>query len=66
MLFHRGQFDLADEEKARLEDKQRTERRRRAANDEEWQPLWFKSGIEPDTNKPHWAFTVLFEAQCMH
>ena len=51
---------MAVEEKARLEDKQRINRRQRAAQEEEWSPLLFKLDIEPNTNTPHWVFNVQF------
>ncbi|KAJ1979067.1 hypothetical protein H4R35_001651 [Dimargaris xerosporica] len=53
-----GQFDLASDEKNRVEESQRARRREREAdpNAGSWEPRWFSRAIEPDTNEPFWQF----------
>ncbi|XP_020510279.2 oxysterol-binding protein-related protein 1 isoform X1 [Labrus bergylta] len=59
-----GDIDLASEEKKRLEEKQRTTRKNRSKNDEEWKtrspalgPRWFQQGQNPHTSSQDWIFS---------
>ncbi|ORX87354.1 hypothetical protein K493DRAFT_359914 [Basidiobolus meristosporus CBS 931.73] len=53
----RGQFDLANNEKFRLEEKQRAKRRAREADPNyRWHPRWFTRETDPDTNETVWRF----------
>ncbi|KAK9761276.1 hypothetical protein K7432_013943 [Basidiobolus ranarum] len=52
-----GQFDLANEEKFRLEEKQRAKRKAREADPNyKWHARWFKREVDPDTNETVWRF----------
>ncbi|KAI5293555.1 hypothetical protein KEM52_005428 [Ascosphaera acerosa] len=50
-----GEYDLAAEEKHRVEEKQRAARRAREAQGEEWQPKWFSKAVHDVTGDPYWA-----------
>uniref|UniRef100_A0A3Q3FVK7 Oxysterol-binding protein n=1 Tax=Labrus bergylta TaxID=56723 RepID=A0A3Q3FVK7_9LABR len=52
-----GDIDLASEEKKRLEEKQRTTRKNRSKNDEEWKTRWFQQGQNPHTSSQDWIFS---------
>lgn len=52
-----GEYDLAAEEKNRVEEKQRAARRDREAKGEEWEPRWFKKGKCEVTGEEYWVFT---------
>jgi len=55
-----GKYDLADQEKYRLEEKQRAKRRDREQDSEasEWAPRWFvREECEQDSGEPYWRFT---------
>ncbi|CAG8518416.1 3317_t:CDS:2 [Ambispora leptoticha] len=52
-----GQYDLANSEKVRLEEKQRTKRRARERGDtDDFKPRWFIRDTEPDTGEGYWRF----------
>ncbi|KAI8053275.1 Oxysterol-binding protein-domain-containing protein [Syncephalis plumigaleata] len=58
----RGEWDLASQEKTRLEEKQRAKRRERELEDDAsghgtHQARWFRHDIEPDTGAGYWRFT---------
>jgi hypothetical protein len=53
---HRGRFDDADQEKIRLEDKQRKKRHERNEQQNEWSPTWFYRDMEEDTGEEHWVY----------
>ena len=52
-----GEYDLAAEEKNRVEEKQRAKRRDREAKGEEWEPRWFKKGRCDITGEEYWITT---------
>ncbi len=51
-----GKYDLAAEEKNRLEEKQRATRRQREQRGEHGEPRWFKQATHPVTKEDYWAF----------
>lgn len=51
-----GQYDLAAEEKHRVEEKQRAARRTREEQNIQYKPLWFTKETHPVTKKPYWKF----------
>ncbi|OMJ24905.1 Oxysterol-binding protein-like protein [Smittium culicis] len=52
------EFDLADTEKTRLEEKQRAVRKLRESGElEAWKPRWFVQDTDPDTGTKFWKFT---------
>ena len=51
-----GQYDVADQEKVRLEDEQRKRRHARSEQGFEWTPVWFRREVERDTNESHWMY----------
>ncbi|CCE66216.1 hypothetical protein TPHA_0P00580 [Tetrapisispora phaffii CBS 4417] len=51
-----GDYDLAADEKHRLEEKQRAARKSREESNTEYIPRWFKSEIHPITKKKYWNF----------
>lgn len=51
-----GVYDKAGDEKHRLEQKQRTVRRKRAENGEIYKPVWFRKEIHPVTKAEYWQF----------
>jgi hypothetical protein len=56
-LFNRsGEFDAADREKIRVEERQRAARHERAANGNEWAPLWFYRDVDEDSREEHWVY----------
>ncbi|PLN77706.1 Oxysterol-binding protein-domain-containing protein [Aspergillus taichungensis] len=50
-----GEYDLAAEEKHRVEEKQRAKRRERDMNGDEYQPQWFTRAKCPITGEDYWA-----------
>ncbi|KAI9597519.1 Oxysterol-binding protein-domain-containing protein [Syncephalis fuscata] len=54
----RGEWELASQEKTRVEEKQRAKRREREVDDEHatHQPRWFEHDVEPDTGAEYWRF----------
>ncbi|XHG09148.1 hypothetical protein AWENTII_012230 [Aspergillus wentii] len=50
-----GEYDLAADEKHRVEEKQRSKRREREANGEEYCPKWFTRETCPITGEEYWA-----------
>eukprot|EP00158_Paraphelidium_tribonemae_P008019 Partr_v1_DN28436_c0_g1_i2_m41728 putative Oxysterol-binding protein len=52
-----GKFEQADDEKSRLEEKQRVSRHERHEKGIEWSPMWFRREVEKDTGDEHWLFT---------
>ncbi|KAL4784485.1 Oxysterol-binding protein-domain-containing protein [Aspergillus varians] len=52
-----GEYDFAATEKHRVEEKQRTKRREREANGEEYTPKWFSKAKCPITGEEYWAHT---------
>ncbi|KNC82935.1 hypothetical protein SARC_04782 [Sphaeroforma arctica JP610] len=50
-------YDLAEAEKLRLEEKQRTTRKYREQQGISYTPAWFKPTMDPDTERPIHAFT---------
>ncbi|EPY52957.1 sterol binding ankyrin repeat protein [Schizosaccharomyces cryophilus OY26] len=53
-----GQYDLAAEEKNRLEEKQRGKRKMRDQGEvQEWRPRWFSMKKHPITGEDYWEFS---------
>ncbi|KAJ2155931.1 hypothetical protein GGF46_005516 [Coemansia sp. RSA 552] len=53
-----GEYELADQEKSRLENKQRATRRRREQGElEQWKPRWFEKAKDEDSGEEYWRFT---------
>ncbi|KAI9506572.1 Oxysterol-binding protein-domain-containing protein [Coemansia spiralis] len=53
-----GEYDQADQEKSRLENKQRATRRRREQGElEQWKPRWFSKAYDDDSGEWYWRFT---------
>uniref|UniRef100_A0A8C7KYW0 Oxysterol-binding protein n=1 Tax=Oncorhynchus kisutch TaxID=8019 RepID=A0A8C7KYW0_ONCKI len=52
-----GDMDEASREKARLEEKQRSARKDRSKDEEEWSTRWFQSGTNPYTSSQDWLYT---------
>ncbi|KAL4875522.1 Oxysterol-binding protein-domain-containing protein [Aspergillus karnatakaensis] len=52
-----GEYDLAADEKHRVEEKQRAKRREREANGEEYQPKWFSKDKCSVTGEEYWSHT---------
>lgn len=52
-----GEYDLAAEEKHRVEEKQRAKRREREANGEEYKPKWFSKDKCSVTGEEYWKHT---------
>ncbi|XP_068191542.1 oxysterol-binding protein-related protein 2-like [Antennarius striatus] len=52
-----GNMDEASREKERLEEKQRSARKERAKNDDEWSTRWFQMGTNPYTGSQGWLYT---------
>lgn len=50
-----GEYDLAGDEKHRVEEKQRTARREREAKGEEYNPKWFSRARCSITGEEYWA-----------
>ncbi|GFF53658.1 putative oxysterol binding protein [Aspergillus lentulus] len=50
-----GEYDLAANEKHRVEEKQRAKRREREARGEEYRPQWFTRAKCPITGEEYWA-----------
>jgi len=51
-----GEYDMAAEEKNRVEEKQRAARREREAAGEEWRSKFFTKKTHPVTKEPYWEF----------
>ncbi|KAJ2078864.1 hypothetical protein H4R24_004180 [Coemansia sp. RSA 988] len=52
-----GEYDLADREKSRLENKQRATRRRREQGElDPWSPRWFEKAFDEDSGEGFWRF----------
>ncbi|KAI8320253.1 hypothetical protein GQ54DRAFT_263916 [Martensiomyces pterosporus] len=53
-----GEYETADREKSRLENKQRATRRRREQGElEQWKPRWFVKDVDEDSGESYWRFT---------
>ncbi|KAJ1666505.1 hypothetical protein IW140_004162 [Coemansia sp. RSA 1813] len=53
-----GEYDIADQEKSRLENKQRATRRRREQGElAAWKPRWFEKAYDEDSGESYWRFT---------
>ncbi|KAJ2719831.1 hypothetical protein GGI07_004974 [Coemansia sp. Benny D115] len=53
-----GEYELADTEKSRLENKQRATRRRREQGElPPWKPRWFVKAFDEDSQEEYWRFT---------
>ncbi|KAL8773323.1 MAG: hypothetical protein Q9209_001717 [Squamulea sp. 1 TL-2023] len=52
-----GEYDLAAEEKNRVEEKQRAKRREREDKGEEWTPRWFERARDEVTGEEFWRCT---------
>ncbi|XP_077574023.1 oxysterol-binding protein-related protein 1-like [Stigmatopora nigra] len=52
-----GDIDLANEEKKRLEEKQRASRKKSSNLDDEWKMRWFQRGSNPHTGAQDWIFS---------
>ncbi|CZT12397.1 related to oxysterol-binding protein [Rhynchosporium graminicola] len=52
-----GEYDLAAEEKTRVEEKQRATRRKREQTGEEYKPRWFEKSKCPITGEDFWQFS---------
>ncbi|KAJ2663586.1 hypothetical protein IWW48_001269 [Coemansia sp. RSA 1200] len=52
-----GEYELADQEKSRLENKQRATRRRREQGElPAWKPRWFTKTYDEDSGESYWRF----------
>ncbi|KAJ2808809.1 hypothetical protein H4R20_000629 [Coemansia guatemalensis] len=52
-----GEYELADREKSRLENKQRDTRRRREQGElDPWSPRWFEKAFDEDSGEEFWRF----------
>ncbi|XP_012676271.1 oxysterol-binding protein-related protein 2 isoform X2 [Clupea harengus] len=51
-----GDMDTASTEKERLEEKQRSSRKDRAKDEEEWSNRWFHQGTNPHTGAQDWLY----------
>ena len=51
-----GNVDLADLEKARLEELQRERRKTMDTEESKWKPVWFEKAINPYTKEESWEF----------
>lgn len=51
-----GDMDTASREKERLEEKQRSARKERAKDEQEWSTRWFQSGTNPFTGSQDWIY----------
>ncbi|KAJ1738918.1 hypothetical protein LPJ78_005359 [Coemansia sp. RSA 989] len=59
-----GEYELADQEKSRLENKQRATRRRREQGElEPWKPRWFVKDVDEDSGEPYWRFNGEYWAE---
>ncbi|XP_068603068.1 oxysterol-binding protein-related protein 2-like [Brachionichthys hirsutus] len=52
-----GNMDEASRKKERLEEKQRSARKERAKNEEEWSTRWFQMGTNPHTGSQGWLYS---------
>eukprot|EP00123_Amoebidium_parasiticum_P016706 comp23550_c0_seq2/m.39764 comp23550_c0_seq2/g.39764 ORF comp23550_c0_seq2/g.39764 comp23550_c0_seq2/m.39764 type:complete len:735 (-) comp23550_c0_seq2:217-2421(-) len=57
-LYEEGNLDQAQDEKTRLEEKQRAVRRAREARGEEWTPLWFEEQKDKDLGTVCWMLSL--------
>ncbi|KAF9356900.1 hypothetical protein BGX26_004575 [Mortierella sp. AD094] len=51
-LFERGKVEEADQEKLRVEQRQRELRKTMEANGEKWEARWFEKKVDPQTDDP--------------
>ncbi|CCD26079.2 uncharacterized protein NDAI_0G03020 [Naumovozyma dairenensis CBS 421] len=51
-----GKYDIAAEERNRLEEKQRAVRKEREKTGKKYQPQWFVKDVHPVTNEPYWRY----------
>ncbi|KAJ1938612.1 hypothetical protein FBU59_004387, partial [Linderina macrospora] len=52
-----GEYEMADREKSRLENKQRATRRRREQGElAQWKPRWFVKDVDSDSGESFWRF----------
>ncbi|KAI3641018.1 hypothetical protein MIR68_001896 [Amoeboaphelidium protococcarum] len=51
-----AEYELADQEKVRLEGSQRKRRHEREGEGAEWEPLWFQREIDEDSGEEHWVY----------
>ena len=58
-----GEYDLAAEEKNRVEEKQRAARRKREAEGAEWEPKWFVKRKDEVTGEGYWHATGAYWQQ---
>ncbi|KAJ1956162.1 hypothetical protein EC988_001494, partial [Linderina pennispora] len=59
-----GEYELADREKSRLENKQRATRRRREQGElKPWKPRWFIKDTDKDSGESYWRFTGEYWAE---
>nr|XP_039270812.1 oxysterol-binding protein-related protein 1-like isoform X1 [Styela clava] len=56
-----GDIDGAGDQKWRLEEKQRSARKLRNKNKDEWTPRWFRHGTNPITDTPDWIFDTKYK-----
>lgn len=52
-----GKYDLAGDEKHRVEEKQRAVRKKREAGNIKYKPKWFMKKVHPITKAQYWEFT---------
>ncbi|KAL6950933.1 hypothetical protein ACO0QE_000215 [Hanseniaspora vineae] len=52
-----GKYDLAGDEKHRVEEKQRAVRKKREAGNIKYKPKWFVKKVHPVTKAQYWEFT---------
>nr|PVC51867.1 hypothetical protein MACL_00001222 [Theileria orientalis] len=55
-MYENGRLDEANEEKKRLEDKQRAVAKHRADNNLTYKPHWFTKVIDPATHQANWIY----------
>ncbi|KAJ2476125.1 hypothetical protein IWW56_005086 [Coemansia sp. RSA 2131] len=62
-----GEYELADTEKSRLENKQRATRRRREQGElKAWKPRWFTKEFDEDSNESYWRFNDAYWTEREH
>ncbi|KAJ2188896.1 hypothetical protein EV181_001943 [Coemansia sp. RSA 532] len=62
-----GEYELADTEKSRLENKQRATRRRREQGElKAWKPRWFTKEFDNDSNESYWRFNDAYWTEREH
>ncbi len=55
-MIYRGQYELADKEKVRLEESQRQRRYERQDAGHEWKPLWFTKAVDEHTGEEFFKY----------